>query len=265
MEEVKREEIREIDINLIDKPEILLHPETDLKTLEELASSIREQGLINPIVIRPKGSRYQLVAGYRRYLACKKFGITTIMARIIYMNDAQALLTSATENIQRKDLDPIAEGKLYLRLIEELGIGTKEVGEKVGKSESYVRARLALLDQPKEIQELARGGKLKLGIVPYLSKVKDLEERIMVAGDIAKRGYTIESAKYVINAFLEIRKKMKERKPQEALKKAREEPLGTCEWCKEKRKVRWFRRIVVCDGCYRRLIFLWEKESQEVT
>ena len=128
------ERVVEIDVNLIDEPPVLLHTETDLTTLEELANSIRSQGLIEPIVVRPKGPRYQLVAGYRRYLACKKFGIPTILSRIVQMNEAQAMEASATENIQRTDLDPVAEGQMYYKLITEHSRTVKGIADSLGKS-----------------------------------------------------------------------------------------------------------------------------------
>jgi len=253
----KREEIREIDVNLIDEPPILLHPETDIAYLEELAQSIRESGLLNPIIVRPKNGRYELVAGYRRWLACKKFGIPKIKARIVYMDDKEALISSAIENIQRTDQDPIAEAKLFRKLVYEHGMAPKEVAEKVGKSVNYVESRLELLEMPEEVQELVKAGKLQLGVVPLLNKIPNEQERLLVASDIAHRGYTVQEAKLLIDSYLKYKEAQPEKPPEEALEKAKEVPLATCEWCKQERPVNIFRQVAMCDDCYKELIYLW--------
>lgn len=261
MEETKGEKIEEIDVNLIDEPPVLLHPETPLEELEELANSIKEIGLIEPIIVRPKGNRYELISGYRRYMAAKKFGIPKLPARILFVGDKEALMMSATENIQRTDLDPVAEGELYAKLYYEHHLTIEEISKKVGKSHSYVKARIDLLDQPEEIKELARSGRLALGIVPHLKKIADEKDRIIVAEDIAKRGFTVEGAKYVIDAFIKFKEQMKEAKTEEVLQKAEEEPKFTCEWCHQEKNYRYARSIIMCDQCYRRLMFLDEREK----
>mgnify|MGYP000220985076 CR=1 FL=1 len=261
MEETKGERIEEIDISLIDEPPVLLHPETPLEELEELANSIKEIGLIEPIIVRPKGGRYELISGYRRYMAAKKFGIPRLPARIMEVGDKEALMMSATENIQRTDLDPVAEGELYAKLYYEHKLTIEEISKKVGKSHSYVKARIDLLDQPEEIKEMARAGKLKLGIIPHLKKIEDEKERIIVAEDLAKRGFTIEGAKYVIDAFLKYKKEMTEAKTEEVLQRAEEEPMFICEWCKQQKNYKFARSMVICDDCYRRLMFLDEREK----
>jgi len=258
----EEEKIMEIDVNLIDEPPVLLHPETDIQYLEELAQSIKQSGLLNPIIVRPKGSRYQLVAGYRRWLACKKFGIPKIKARVVYMDDKEALLSSAIENIQRTDNDPIAEAKLYHKLVYEQGMSPKEVAEKVGKSVGYIEARLDLLTMPETIQQLVKEGKLQLGVIPLLKKIDDEEQRVLLASDIAHRGYTIKEATILIDSFLKYRDEMKEAEPEKVLEKAHETPLATCEWCKKPKPVTTFRSIAVCDDCYKELIYLWVKSRK---
>ena len=249
-------------MNLIDEPPILLHPETDLTELEELAQSIKEQGLIEPIVVRKKGDRYELIAGYRRLMACKKFGIPRILARIVDFDEASALIASAVENIQRTDLDPIAEGKLYTKLMKEHGWTIQEIARKLGKSVGYIKARIDLLDMPEPIQQLCRAKKLQISIVPYLKKIGDENDMILVADDIAKRGFTVESAKHVIDAFIKYRDQLKEAPREEILQKAEEEPIGTCELCRQEKPLKLFRSIVMCDDCYREIMYLLERERR---
>jgi len=257
------EHIVRIPIDKIEPPEILLHPVPDIAELEELAISIKEQGLIEPIVVRPKGDRYQVVVGYRRFLACKKFGIGEVPARIMNLDDKGALLSTAVENIQRTDIDVIEEGKLYYELITEHGYSRDEIAKKLGKSLHYINSRIDLLDMPEEVQELARTKKLKLGIVPYLKKIETPEEKVLVASDLAHKGYTIESAKYIIDSFLKYKKEMQEAPKEEVLKKAEETPLAKCDWCTEEKPTTDFRAIGMCDDCYRYLVFLHYKAERE--
>lgn len=259
------EKIIDIDVNLIDEPEILLHPEPDLNYLEELATSIKSQGLLNPIIVRPKGERYQLIAGYSRWLACKKFGINKIKARVVYFDDKTALLSSAVENIQRTDLDPIQEGKLYYKLIYEQGMEIKEVANKVGKSVGYIEARLKLLEMPEEIQELARSRQLQLGVIPLLARIQNRDDMLLVAGDIARRGYTIKEAEFFINQFIKFAKEMRDKPKEEILEKAREPPSVVCEFCKKEKPITTFRQLALCDDCFKHIIFLTEKEKIEAS
>jgi len=258
----KLETLKEIPVDLIDEPEILLHPSPDIAGLEELAKSIKEHQLIEPIVVRPKGDRYQIVTGYRRYLAHKKFGIPKVLARILPLDDKNSLLSTAVENIQRTDIDVIEEGKLYRSLIYEHGISLQEVASKLGKSVGYIESRIQLLDMPEEIQELCRRRELQLGVVPLLRKIERDEEKILVGSDIARRGYTVESAKYLIESFIKYRATMEEASSEEVLEKAEEEPVATCEWCREERQLKLFRSLAICDDCYRYLMYLYERERR---
>lgn len=254
--------IKEIPVTLIDEPLILLHPETDLESLEELANSIRSQGLIQPIVVTQKGERYQLVAGYRRYLAARKFGIPTLPARIVQMDQAQILEASATENIQRTDLDPVAEGKLYHTLITQHGRTIREIANKLGKSETYIYARIELLNMPEPIQQLAKNHQIQLGIIPHLKKVPDPEDQILLASDISKRGFTIDAAQHLINSFIKYKEQLKNQPKEQILQKAIEEPLTECPWCLKQTQIKRIRQLTICDECYRRLMYLDEREKQ---
>jgi len=256
----KVETLKEIPVDLIDEPEVLLHPYPDIAQLEELAKSIKEHQLIEPIVVRAKGDRYQIVTGYRRYLAHKKFGIPKVLARILPLDDKNSLLSTAVENIQRTDIDVIEEGKLYRQLIYEHGISLQEVASKLGKSTGYIESRIQLLGMPEDIQELCRERKLQLGVIPHLRKIEDDDEKVLVASDISRRGHTVETAKHLIESFLKYKKTMTEAKPEEVLEKAEEEPIVMCEWCRQERRLKLFRSLAICDDCFRFLMYLYERE-----
>jgi len=130
----KVERLVYINVEDILEPDILLHPKRDLEKLKDLADSIKEKGLINPVVVRPVNGKYKIVAGHQRWLACKLFGIGKVPCRIVNVGDEDALLISAIENIQRREHDLIEEGRLYRKLIGEHGYTEQLIAEKLGKS-----------------------------------------------------------------------------------------------------------------------------------
>jgi ParB family chromosome partitioning protein len=126
----------------------------DLGSLEELAASIREKGLLHPIVVRHVRDGFEVVAGNRRLEACKMLGIKHVPCHIVELDDKEAYEASLIENIQRKTLNPIEEAKAFKKYVDEYGYGSiSELARKIGKSHSYVSRRIALLKLPKTIQE----------------------------------------------------------------------------------------------------------------
>ena len=261
----KPENLKEIPVDQIDEPQFLMHPQRNLERLEEIAQSIRQGGIINPVVVRQKGSRYQIVAGHQRYLACKLFGIPKVLCRITEMDDSQAVMASAVENIQRLEHDLLEEAKMYKALIIEHNVSIAELASRLGKTEAYIKARLDLLEMPEPIQQLVRQRKLQAGVIPTLKKIEKPEDKILVGADISRRDYTVEDAKHVINAFITYRAETPEKPPEQTLEKAREEPLRPCDWCREEKKLRTFYQLFICGDCYRRLMYLDEKFKYEKT
>jgi len=113
------------------------------------------------------------------------------------------------------------------------------------------------LEMPEEIQQLVKARKLQLGVVPLLKRIANEREQIMLASDIAHRGYTVQEAKFLIDSYLKYREAEPEKPKEEVLEKAREIPLATCEWCKQEKPVTTFRQVAICDDCYKELIYLW--------
>jgi len=120
--------------------------------LEELAESIRQNGLLQPIVVRPYNGRYQIVVGERRYRACQKAGMTLIPCLVQELDDDQTAAAALVENIQREDLSPIEEAWAYANLIELQHLTQQQVAEKVGKSQSTIANKLRLIQLPEEVQ-----------------------------------------------------------------------------------------------------------------
>ena len=131
--------------------------------LQDLAMSIRNQGIIQPLVVRPKGERFELIAGERRWRAAMKAGLSTVPVVVRQASDRDALQLALIENLQREDLNPIEEATGYRRLQDEFTWSQEEVADKVGKSRPAVTNALRLLALPSEVQQEVASGNLPAG------------------------------------------------------------------------------------------------------
>jgi ParB/RepB/Spo0J family partition protein len=158
----------------------------DVDALRELAASIREHGVLQPILVRPLGAnRYQLVAGERRWRASREAGLETIPALVEELDDDTALEISIIENLQREDLSPLEEATMYDRMIHDHGYSIRKLADKLGKDKGYVENRLRLADAPEEIRELVSVRKDTLSHAYELLKVTDEKKRRRLAARVA--------------------------------------------------------------------------------
>jgi ParB family chromosome partitioning protein len=158
----------------------------DEEALHELAGSIREHGVLQPILVRPLGdNRYQLIAGERRWRATREAGIATIPALVEEIDDDTALEISIIENLQREDLSPLEEATMYDRMIHEHGYSIRKLAEKLGKDKGYLENRLRLADAPEEIRQLVSLRKDTLSHAYELLKVDDPKKRRKLAAQVA--------------------------------------------------------------------------------
>ena len=161
-------------------------------TLDELAASIREHGVLQPILVRPIGpNRYQLVAGERRWRASKQAGLDTIPALIEEIDDDTALEISIIENLQREDISPLDEAAMYDRMVREHGYSIRKLADKLGKDKGYLENRLRLADAPPEVRELVSLRKDTLSHAYELMKVQDPKKRRRLADQVARGELTL--------------------------------------------------------------------------
>jgi ParB family chromosome partitioning protein len=154
--------------------------------LSELAASVREHGVLQPILVRPLGqNRYQLVAGERRWRASKEAGLVSIPALVEELDDDTALEIAIIENLQREDLSPLEEATMYDRMVREHGYSIRKLAEKLGKDKGYLENRLRLADAPEEIRELVSLRKDTLSHAYELMKVQDDRKRRRLAARVA--------------------------------------------------------------------------------
>jgi len=173
MDEQTQEKVFELDINLLQanplQPRGVISPES----LNELIESIREQGILEPLVIARTPAGYQIIAGERRWRAAKILGLSKVPIVIKEATPQGMLEMSIVENVQREDLNPIERALAYKRLIDEFGLGTNEVAKRVGKSAPAVSNTIRLLSLPDAIKDALVAGVLTEGHVRPLVSVAD--------------------------------------------------------------------------------------------
>ena len=152
----------EIDIDLIDPNPEQPRSHFDVRELAALAASIHANGIVQPIVIRPNGGRFQIIAGERRWRAAQKAGLRRVPAVIKEIPDDKLLELALVENIQRQELNPIEEANAYRKLIDRIGLTQEQVAERVGKERSLIATIMRLLKLPNDIQRYLVEGKLAL-------------------------------------------------------------------------------------------------------
>lgn len=197
----------------------------DEESLNALASSIRENGLIQPVVVRKKkDGTYELAAGERRWRAAKMAGLTVIPAISKEYDDRSMAEMALVENLQRKDLNPVDEGMAYRKLMDEYGLTQEGISKKVGKSRPYVANMVRLLELPEEVKDFLSKGQLTAGQARPLLGLESDAEKVQLARRIVKEGL---SARKVEDIIREGKKpKKKEDPPAAAFMKAVEEKLG---------------------------------------
>jgi len=166
----------------------------DTEAIDELAASIREHGIIQPIIVRRRGDAYEIVAGERRWRAATRAGLHEIPALIKELSDSEALQAALIENIQRQDLDPLEEAEAFGRLMREHGLTQDEVATAVGKNRATVANSLRLLKLPDSILPLLAAGKLSAGHARALMTLGTAAQMQKLAHDIVERSLSVREA-----------------------------------------------------------------------
>lgn len=201
--------IKEIAISdIIPNPE---QPRKDFdpQALNELAESLLLHGLLQPILVRPVGEHYCIIAGERRLRAAKIAGFTKISVIVQVCTDQEMSERALIENIQRADLTPVEEGFAYARLIEEYGLTQEEVAQRVGKARTTVANLLRVILLPKIVLELLGEDKLSLGHAKILLGIKDTSIQVLTAQKAAKEQLTVRETENLINRLAERTRKAK--------------------------------------------------------
>jgi len=197
------EQLKEIEIDKIKttsrQPRQLFDPEK----LAELAESIEKLGVIQPVIVRPdKSGNYELIAGERRWRACKALGHKTIPAVVKDYQDLEAAAVSLIENIQREDLNPLEEALAYHQLMEKFQLTQEEVSERVGKSRPFIANMVRLLGLPDEIKEMLAAGQLSVGHARALLAIEDARIQTVAAGKVLKQQLNVRQTENLAKALI---------------------------------------------------------------
>lgn len=170
----------------------------DEEKISELAKSIKNHGVLQPILLRKMQDKYELVAGERRWRAAIEAGIDTIPAIIKDISDTEAMEIALIENIQREDLNPIEEALAYRELMEGFGLTQEELSSRLGKSRSKIANTIRLLNLDKEIQNMIADGKLTAGHARALLGIKNRAKRINLAKRIVEENLSVRDIEEII-------------------------------------------------------------------
>jgi ParB family transcriptional regulator, chromosome partitioning protein len=197
---VKREsdELLELDLDLIEPNSEQPRTRFTDTNLDELAQSIKSNGIVQPIVVRAKGGRYQIVAGERRWRAAQRAGLNKIPAVVKNVSDDKLLELALIENIQRQELNAMEEGRAYKKLIESVGLTQEMVAERVGKNRTVITTFLRLLKLPNDIQKLVEEEKITAGHARALLMSDDDDVRRQVAKSIVEFSLSVRETEKTI-------------------------------------------------------------------
>jgi ParB family transcriptional regulator, chromosome partitioning protein len=201
---MKQAGISEIELSKIEANPFQPRSKFDEEALEELAASIREIGLIQPITLRKTGpDSYQIIAGERRFRAAQKAGLESIPSYIRHAKDDAMLEMALVENIQREDLDAIEIALSYQRLMEELEFTQEDLSNRVGKKRSTIANYLRLLKLPAVIQKALREKEITMGHARALINIDEPDVQEMIYGQIVKYGFSVRKVEEIVRSLNE--------------------------------------------------------------
>jgi ParB family transcriptional regulator, chromosome partitioning protein len=205
--EMRQGDVEKIDINLVYPNPNQPRKTFDKESLNELAESIRIHGLIQPIIVNKMDDGYMIIAGERRFRACKICGLNQIDAIVKNYTNKQISEISIIENLQREDLNPVEVAKGIRKLMEEYGLTQEKVAERLGKPRSAIANSVRILSLYPEVLDLVEKGKVSFGHAKILVAVEDYATQLLLAKKVAKDKLTVRDLEHEVNALLGGKKK----------------------------------------------------------
>jgi ParB family transcriptional regulator, chromosome partitioning protein len=198
------DEMIEIDVDLIEPNDFQPRTSFNEERLEELAQSIRSNGIIQPLLVRSIGNeKYQLIAGERRWRAAQRAGLLKVPCLLKDISDDKMLELALIENIQRQELNVIEEAHAYKRLIDTLGLTQEMVAQRVGRDRTFITNYLRLLRLPEDIQQLVEADKLSMGHARALLGIDDADVQRKLAKNIIEKGFSVRETEKTIKRLIE--------------------------------------------------------------
>jgi ParB family transcriptional regulator, chromosome partitioning protein len=192
--------VQDLDVSLVSPNPFQPRQDISGAEFDELVASIRRHGVLQPVVARPVGGGYQVVAGERRIRAAQAAGLATVPAVVREISDREALEIALIENLRREDLNPMERARAYGRLVSEFGLTQEEVAEAVGGSRSSVANTMRLLDLPQEVQQAVDQGRLTEGHGRALLAIPDRRRLLEVWQHVEKRGLSVRETEAMVKS-----------------------------------------------------------------
>lgn len=170
----------------------------DADELKALAESIRTHGILQPLVVRAVGDRYQLVAGERRLRAAQDAGVTQVPVRVVDFNDQQVLEAALVENIQRSDLNPVEKAQGFQEYLKRFSMTHEQLAARLGLDRSTITNLVRLLDLPTEVQDAVRVGQITAGHARALLSVTDRERQVALCKEVIARGLSVRATEALV-------------------------------------------------------------------
>ena len=202
-----KDEVEMVEINKILSNPYQPRKDFDSKSIKELAESIKNFGIIQPLTIRPRGGKYELIAGERRLKAAKFIGLNKVPVIIKDFDNQETAEIALVENLQRKDLDFLEEAYAYKQLIDEFELTQKELAKKIGKGQSTVANKLRILQLPNDIQKKIKSPNISERHARILLKLEEKKEQMKVIDEIIDNELTVRETEDLIKNILKEKEK----------------------------------------------------------
>jgi len=199
------ESFQQVDIDLIDPSPFQPRSRFREEALEELAQSIRSSGIVQPIVVRPVGKRFQLIAGERRWRAAQRAALTRVPAVVRDVRDEIALEMTLVENLQREDLNPVEQARAFQRLTDEFHLTQEQAAERTGKDRATIANSVRLLRLEESILDLLEEGRISAGHGRALLAISEPKQRLDLARKITRGGMTVRQVERFANRSSKIK------------------------------------------------------------
>lgn len=254
MAQPSKQTVKDVSLDLIDEPKNILRMDIDPDVLDDLAQSISEVGLLQPILLAVDGARFEVVFGHRRFLAHKKIGLSTIRALVRTMSKQEVGIARATENISRADLTPIEEASTYSNLIESYGFTLEQVAKKMSKTPGTIKRRMDLLRMPPMLQSAVHKKQISMTVAEELWSIRDqssLDYYLMFA---IENGCTREVARSWAKDWKDTQRRSETTDEQGGIGYSPSEPRPvyvTCDLCTGPMEIGQETVMRICKECFK--------------
>ena len=239
-----------IDTNLIDNPGHDARIGLEISEFDDLVISIRQNGILQPLLVRPRGDRYEVIAGNRRLQAARKLGLSEVPCMVRDANDNETAIFRFEENCKRSDITVVEEAKYIAEAVNALGITIAEFAEKVNRSVDWIENRLAVADMPDYLQGYLMAKTMPLGVALALNEIKDDKVRKEWAWHGATHGMTILAAQNALREWEKLDRQRQEAPPGADIPAMPVTPpvaYARCERCQASRPIQQMKFVRICN------------------